>query len=335
MWGIHRSGQCFAFRKAFGEWPWLRAEDAASRYIHDKMSISTDVQECFRLAEAKRQSMGNDYLGCDHVILGVLFRGGNQFSGMVSDDQLKELIAAVEERYKSSKGGERIYIAGPMSNLPLYNFPAFDEAAMFLRHLGWDPINPAEMDRGLGFDPSIHKVTKEFLDDALRRDTDAIINHADAMVMLSGWEKSTGAKAEYHLARWKHIPVYAWPSMDEIPKDHLEKLSEKQGEISDKTEPTGTLPTVAAERKRVPIYSGVLQYFPKAIAAVAHCSWVGNEQHNPGQPLHWSREKSSDHHDCLMRHLMESGTVDTDGVRHSTKAAWRCLAALELELENA
>jgi hypothetical protein len=229
----------------------------------------------------------------------------------------------------------RIYIAGPMSNLPLYNFPAFDGAAGRLERFGWKPINPAEMDRQIGFDPSKDPVTKEFLDNALKRDTDAIINQADAMVMLPGWEKSTGAKAEYHLARWKHIPVYAWPSMDEIPKDHLERLSEKQGEISDKTEPTGTLPTVAAERKRVPIYSGVLQYFPKAIAAVAHCSWVGNEQHNPGQPLHWSREKSSDHHDCLMRHLMESGTVDTDGVRHSTKAAWRSLALLELELENA
>jgi hypothetical protein len=96
-----------------------------------------------------------------------------------------------------------------------------------------------------------------------------------------------------------------------------------------------TLPTDREERKHVPIYSGVLRYFPDALAAVAHCSWVGNEQHNPGEPLHWARGKSTDEHDALVRHLMEAGTVDTDGVRHSAKVAWRALAALQKELEAA
>lgn len=96
-----------------------------------------------------------------------------------------------------------------------------------------------------------------------------------------------------------------------------------------------TLPTDKTERKQRPIYSGVLQYFPRTMAAVAHCSWVGNEQHNPGEPLHWAREKSSDHHDCAIRHLMEAGSVDDDGVRHSVKAVWRMAAACELELEAA
>lgn len=95
------------------------------------------------------------------------------------------------------------------------------------------------------------------------------------------------------------------------------------------------LPTDAQERKSAPIYSGVLQYFPDAIVAVAQLSKKGNDQHNPGQPLHWARDKSSDHHDCLLRHVMEAGTIDTDGVRHSAKVAWRALAALQLELEAA
>ena len=94
-------------------------------------------------------------------------------------------------------------------------------------------------------------------------------------------------------------------------------------------------PATAAERKTYPVYSGVLKYFPDALAAVAHLSWVGNEQHNAGEPLHWSREKSSDHHDCATRHLMEAGKIDTDGVRHSAKAAWRALAILQLEIEGA
>lgn len=95
------------------------------------------------------------------------------------------------------------------------------------------------------------------------------------------------------------------------------------------------LPTDAQERKSAPIYSGVLKYFPDAIAAVAKLSKIGNDQHNPGQPLHWAREKSADHHDCLIRHAMDAGTIDTDGVRHSAKVAWRALAALQLELEAA
>lgn len=91
----------------------------------------------------------------------------------------------------------------------------------------------------------------------------------------------------------------------------------------------------AAQRKATPIYSGVVRYFPKALAAVAQCSHIGNEQHNPGTPLHWDRAKSGDELDALMRHLVDAGTMDTDGVRHSTKVAWRALANLEKELERA
>lgn len=94
------------------------------------------------------------------------------------------------------------------------------------------------------------------------------------------------------------------------------------------------LPTDAQARKGVPIFSGVLAYFPDAIAAVAELSRIGNDQHNPGQPLHWARAKSGDELDALTRHLMEAGTVDADGVRHSTKLAWRALANLQKELER-
>lgn len=78
---------------------------------------------------------------------------------------------------------------------------------------------------------------------------------------------------------------------------------------------------------------GVLDYFPRAIMAVANVSFVGNEQHNPGQPMHWARDKSTDHADCILRHLAERGTVDDDGLRHAAKVAWRALALLETELE--
>lgn len=96
-----------------------------------------------------------------------------------------------------------------------------------------------------------------------------------------------------------------------------------------------TLPTDAAARKAVPLATGVLDYFPDALAAVAECSRAGNDQHNPGKPLHWDRSKSGDEADALLRHLMDRGTIDTDGIRHSAKVAWRALALLQKELEAA
>ena len=96
-----------------------------------------------------------------------------------------------------------------------------------------------------------------------------------------------------------------------------------------------TLPTNAAARKAVPLASGCLDYFPDALAAVAQLSQIGNDQHNPGQPLHWDRAKSGDEADALLRHLMQRGTFDSDGVRHSTKVAWRALANLQKEIEAA
>jgi hypothetical protein len=98
----------------------------------------------------------------------------------------------------------------------------------------------------------------------------------------------------------------------------------------------GELPTisVAQQRKDTPIFSGVLNYFPDAIREVAICSRIGNEQHNAGKPLHWDRSKSGDELDALTRHLMEAGTMDTDGVRHSAKVAWRSLANLQKEIER-
>lgn len=94
-----------------------------------------------------------------------------------------------------------------------------------------------------------------------------------------------------------------------------------------------TLPTDAAARKAVPLASGCLDYFPDALAAVAECSKAGNDQHNAGAELHWARAKSGDEADALLRHLMDRGTMDSDGIRHSAKVAWRALAMLQKELE--
>jgi len=92
------------------------------------------------------------------------------------------------------------------------------------------------------------------------------------------------------------------------------------------------LPADSEERKNTPIWSGVLMYFPLAIAAVARLSKAGNDKHNPGEKLHWAREKSTDHEDCIARHLIDVDSIDpTTGEYEDAKAlAWRALAKLQL-----
>lgn len=87
------------------------------------------------------------------------------------------------------------------------------------------------------------------------------------------------------------------------------------------------------QRKDMPIVRGALDYFPDAILYVSEVSRVGNEQHNPGEPMHWAKEKSQDEADALVRHLLDRGTFDSDGLRHSGKVAWRALALLQRELD--
>lgn len=83
-------------------------------------------------------------------------------------------------------------------------------------------------------------------------------------------------------------------------------------------------PEDSAARKEYPIYSGFLQYFPAAIAAIARHSYLGNLKHNPGQPLNHDRSKSGDEPDALARHLMEGDYVGM---------AWRALSMLQKHLE--
>ena len=93
---------------------------------------------------------------------------------------------------------------------------------------------------------------------------------------------------------------------------------------------------VAQERKNIPVFSGVLKYFPNAIKEVSKCSKAGNDQHHPDKQLHWDMDKSKDEYDALTRHLIDHtiDPVDTDGILHLTKVAWRALAGLERHLTN-
>lgn len=97
---------------------------------------------------------------------------------------------------------------------------------------------------------------------------------------------------------------------------------------------TVSLPDDAESRNRIPMADGLLYYFPNALAEVAKVSRIGNEQHNPGQPMHWDRSKSTDHENKILRHLVDAGRRDGQGVRHSAYLAWRALALLQEEIER-
>ncbi len=114
--------------------------------------------------------------------------------------------------------------------------------------------------------------------------------------------------------------------LEDCPHTFLEKLYYRV--------PPKTVPADAQARKNLPLCTGVLDYFPDALLAVAKCSKAGQLQHNPGQPLFWDRSKSTDEADALVRHLLSRGTTDTDGIRHSAKVAWRALAMLQKEIET-
>ena len=101
------------------------------------------------------------------------------------------------------------------------------------------------------------------------------------------------------------------------------------------TRPVTVLPQEDARRKAAPMCRGLLDYFPAALFAVAEHAYRSDRKHNPDAPEgsdpHWARDKSSDHFDCIVRHLAERGT---DPAYHLRATAWRALAALQEHMER-
>lgn len=80
----------------------------------------------------------------------------------------------------------------------------------------------------------------------------------------------------------------------------------------------------------------ILCTYADAFAAIAQVSWHGNNKHNPGQPLHHAREKSTDHEDCIVRHTVDNmrdpGGYDGEFM-HAAACVWRCLILTQIALE--
>ena len=113
---------------------------------------------------------------------------------------------------------ETVYIAGPMTWIPKFNFPEFDRAAKILRKMGYRVVSPSELD-----DPAIRRKAlrsktgapgtgshiNETWGDFLARDVKLIADGGiDAIVVIDGWEKSKGAKLETFVAKLDNKPIY-------------------------------------------------------------------------------------------------------------------------------
>lgn len=263
------------------------------------------------------------------------------------------------------------YLSGPMTGLPSFNEPSFVEGAKLLRRAGWFVFNPTENDAEAGITLDGTDGTEDFdFHAAMARDLEQVCK-SDALFVLPGWEYSTGAEIETWVAARMGIPVYSLlegrevePPQVVVHDFHTHELNPGEyapnailGQAHDSAgfgddgpnahdDPSWSIesaarfgylfPVDSSARKAIPVVTGVFDYFPAALREVAKVSKFGNDKHNPGEPLHWARGKSMDQEDAIGRHLMERGQIDPEnGLRQSAQLAWRALAMLQLELEEA
>ena len=100
----------------------------------------------------------------------------------------------------------KLYLAGPMTNIPQFNFPLFHRAAAYLRGQGYDIVSPAEMDSPAvqaaamaspdGKLDASHKIAGETWGQILAKDVLLVADEIDGIVFLPGWDKSRGANLE-------------------------------------------------------------------------------------------------------------------------------------------
>ena len=133
----------------------------------------------------------------------------------------------------------KVYLSGPMRGYKDFNFPAFDRAAAFLRSHGHEVFNPAEKDRehdpeGVSWRSPDGDITEAEVTGmfnrrvAIRADLNYIMDHAEAIAMLPGWNESKGANAELWLARFLDLTEWHLSPNDigdSIPNKELEAVN--------------------------------------------------------------------------------------------------------------
>lgn len=230
-----------------------------------------------------------------------------------------------------------------MRGIPEFNFPAFFAAEDYLKEQGHEVFNPARRDNdrhGVDLskgnatgDEAIAAVQHGFsLREALRDDTQWITMEADGIAMLPGWQRSTGATAERALAIALHLEVIYLPGATPINESDPNGLDAKTAGAK-------------LDAGKAPIVRGVIQYFPRAIEAVANLSAYGASKYSWKG---WEKVENgiARYADAAGRHAIKEsieGPWDLAAlndphhpanVLHKTQIAWNDLASLELYLRE-
>jgi hypothetical protein len=97
-----------------------------------------------------------------------------------------------------------------MTGIPDLNFPLFNAEAARLRALGYEVVNPAEINGGADELVATANMTKEQLAqhwrNCMKRDIPALLE-CDGLALLPGWIDSKGARLEVHIAQQFDMPV--------------------------------------------------------------------------------------------------------------------------------
>lgn len=209
------------------------------------------------------------------------------------------------------------YLAGPMSGIDKFNFPAFDAAAADLRERGWQIASPAEMDdaavreAALAADGSPGSAPGSW-EEFLARDIQTVCR-VPAVIVLPGWEGSKGATFEVDVARRLAKPVLRYPDLEPVAESSEVRVTDPKtgGQKGRKAERYDLIPFAALDELARVYGVGAEKY----------------EAHNFLKGYDWSLSAGA-----LMRHVAEwmKGT-DTDPeteCHHLAHAAWHCLALI-------
>lgn len=181
---------------------------------------------------------------------------------------------------KPEKESRKIYISGPMTGLPGFNFAAFDAAESALEERGWHVVSPANSSRKNGVTadsvvegPWLRQIQEQDLSDLLS---------CKAIYMLKGWRKSKGASAEFHVATWLGLEIQYEEGAEAVEHAPAEGVDPK-GEAGSKKAPMWLLP-------------------PRALEAAAWVHGLGAKKYGP---WNWraTRVKASTYISAIIRHL--------------------------------
>jgi hypothetical protein len=219
----------------------------------------------------------------------------------------------------------KVYISGPMTGMPGFNYAAFNELAAELRERGYVVLNPAENFGGETDRPRA---------DYMRLDIQHVLD-ADEVIVLDGWEGSRGAALEVKVALEVGIPVYDMRGdivvdAPVIPKPVVQgyEVPRERGLYRVTQEVRITDPRTGGQKGKKLAELGALD--PHALLTVAEVAGFGSRKYarmNYLRGYDWSLS-----FDAMQRHLLQfwdGQDVDAEsGLPHVAHAAWHALALL-------